>query len=79
MGEIILKISKKIKLEYRISDNDEADRLIKKFEKMKTKPFKKKNIDESIVGIWKNRFPTNQSSVENAKELRKKAWTRIQS
>ena len=34
---------------------------------MKTKPFKKKNIDESIVGIWKNRFPTNQSSVENAK------------
>lgn len=76
MGEIILKISKKIKLEYRISDNDEADRLIKKFEKMKTQSLKKKNIDESIVGIWKNRFPVNQNSIEISKELRKKAWTR---
>ncbi|MBS1552287.1 MAG: hypothetical protein JST15_09505 [Bacteroidetes bacterium] len=76
MGEIILKIPKKIKLEYRISDQAEAEKLIDKFEKMKSRSTKKKNIDESIVGIWKNRFPTNQSSVENAKELRKKAWTR---
>ena len=76
MGEMILKIQKRVKLEYRISDKAEVERLIKQFEKLKSQSGKKNNETESIVGIWKDRFPSNKNSVDVAKELRTKAWTR---
>ncbi|MCB0729156.1 MAG: hypothetical protein KDD00_16945 [Ignavibacteriae bacterium] len=76
MGEIIIKIPNKVNLEYKISDSMEIEKLIKKFEKMKTKSSKKVLVDNSIVGIWKNKFSPKKNSVNIAKELRKEAWTR---
>ena len=79
MGKIILKIPKKVKLEYQINDVNEAENLIKRFEKLNKSKKKKRSLkdNEQIIGIWKNRFPINKSSVQIAKELRKKAWTRF--
>jgi len=79
MGKIILRIPRRIILEYQISDNAEVEKLIKKFEKIKKENSQngsKVTSNEKVVGIWKDRFPSNKSSVAIAKQLRKKAWTR---
>jgi hypothetical protein len=49
-------------------------KLIGIIEKRTSVSSKKKIVDKSIVGIWKDKFPKNKSTIKIAKDLRKEVW-----
>jgi len=78
MGSINITVTGNINLEYKIENSQVVEKIIRLIksttEKKKTKKIPGAN---EIVGIWKDRFPSELPSSIVQKELRESTWKRF--
>ncbi len=78
MGTIIIDVpgDKDLRLEYKIENKEVIDKVIN-IMKRAGKKVRRKAAEDSIVGIWKDRFDQDLSSELVQRELREKNWKRF--
>jgi len=73
MGVIIIKVPQDIKLEYEIENSEATEELIRTLKGIKNES---KELEDDVVGIWKDRFNENIDSGDIQRKGRKELWKR---